>query len=123
MAKHIAEVIIETPRGKRNKYVFNPEKKLFELKKILPAGAVFPFDFGFIPSTLGEDGDPLDVLVIMDEPAFPGCLVRARLIGNIQATQKGSNANRAIRNDRLIAMAEKNLTHCKVNSLADLDEE
>ena len=57
------------------------------LKKLLPAGAVFPFDFGFIPGTKAEDGDPVDVLVIMDEPAFAGCLVRCRLIGALKAKQ------------------------------------
>ncbi|GAC1446370.1 MAG: hypothetical protein NVSMB56_04410 [Pyrinomonadaceae bacterium] len=70
--------IIETPKNCRNKYTYNAELNLFDLRKVLPAGAVFPFDFGFVPSTLGEDGDPLDVLVLMDEPAFPGCLVKAR---------------------------------------------
>jgi inorganic pyrophosphatase len=116
-------VIIETPRGSRNKYSYDPELQIFKLKKVLTLGAVFPFDFGFVPSTLGDDGDPLDVLVIMDEPAFPGCLVRARLIGNIQARQKKMGKKNSFRNDRLIAFAEKNLTHCEVNSLGNLNAE
>ena len=68
----IVRVIIETPKGSRNKYAFDQEQKAFTLKKVLPAGMAFPHDFGFVPSTLAEDGDPLDVLVLMDEPAFPG---------------------------------------------------
>ena len=56
-------VIIETPRGSRNKYKFDPESGLFRFRKVLPLGAVYPFDFGFVPSTRGGDGDPLDVLV------------------------------------------------------------
>src|SRR4051812_44035175 len=77
--------IIETPKCCRNKFKYDEEQGLFMLGSVLPAGAVFPFDFGFIPATLGEDGDPLDVLVLMDEPAFTGCLVPARLLGAIKA--------------------------------------
>src|ERR687894_835887 len=76
--------VIETPKGHRNKYKFDEERGLFLLDGVLPAGAVFPFDFGFVPSTTGGDGDPLDVLVLMDEPAFTGCLVRVRLLGVIE---------------------------------------
>jgi len=65
------QVIIETPKGSRNKYAFDPEQKVFALKKVLPAGMAFPYDFGFVPSTKAEDGDPTDVLVLMDEPACP----------------------------------------------------
>src|SRR5919202_6145584 len=80
-------VIIETPKGSRNKYDYDEELRLFKLGGVLPSGAVFPFDFGFVPATLGGDGDPLDVLVLMDEPAFTGCLVVTRLIGVIDAEQ------------------------------------
>src|SRR5690349_21240815 len=80
-------VIIETPKGSHNKYDFDPKLGLFALGGVLPEGMSFPYDFGFIPSTLGEDGDPLDVLLLMDEPAFTGCLVRSRLIGVIAAKQ------------------------------------
>ncbi|MGB7726658.1 MAG: inorganic diphosphatase, partial [Candidatus Acidiferrum sp.] len=72
----IIQVIIETPKGSRNKYAFDPDHNLFQLKKLLPAGMAFPYDFGFIPSTQAEDGDATDVLVLMDEPAFPGCLLK-----------------------------------------------
>jgi inorganic pyrophosphatase len=112
-------VIIESPKGCRNKYTFDEKIGLFRLSGILPAGAVFPFDFGFIPSTLGGDGDPLDILVLMDEPAFTGCLVPARLIGVIEAkqTEKGKTE----RNDRLIAVAANSHTHTEVRSLSDLN--
>src|SRR5258707_11207286 len=72
----IFTVVIETPRGSRNKYSFDPDKKVYMLKKVLPAGMAFPYDFGFVPSTVGGDRDPVDVLVLMDEPAFPGCVLR-----------------------------------------------
>src|SRR3979411_2447864 len=77
----LIQVIVETPKGSRNKYAFDPEQRVFELKKVLPAGMTFPYDFGFIPSTEAEDGDPMDVLVLMDEPAFPGCLLKCRVTG------------------------------------------
>ena len=78
-------VIIETPKGSGNKYKFDEEKKVFKLSKAMPVGAVFPFDFGFIPSTLAPDGDPLDILVLMDAPVFVGCLMEVRLLGVIAA--------------------------------------
>ena len=113
-------VIIETPRGSRNKYAYDVTNGLFKLKKVLPTGAVFPFDFGFIPSTLGQDGDPLDVMVLMDEPVYPGNLITARLIGVIEAEQ--SAEGRMERNDRLIAVASKCQDYQNVKELTDLDK-
>ncbi len=81
-------VVIETPRRSRNKYSYDPECDCMQLSTVLPEGMVFPYDFGFIPSTLGEDGDPLDILILMDEPVLPGCVIRARLVGAIEAKQK-----------------------------------
>jgi inorganic pyrophosphatase len=112
-------VIIETPKGSRNKFNYDEEHHLFKLGGVLPAGAVFPFDFGFIPSTLGGDGDPLDVLLLMDEPAFPGCLVPARLIAVIEAEQTERDGE-TTRNDRLIAIAADSHTHRNVRTLADI---
>src|SRR3954468_12245056 len=81
-------VIIDTPKGCRNKFAYDRKRKAYTLKTVLPAGNSFPFDFGSIAGTIGEDGDPLDILVLMDEPAFVGCLVEARVIGVIEAKQK-----------------------------------
>jgi inorganic pyrophosphatase len=85
--ENILQVVIETPKGSRNKYAFDEKKRVFGLKKVLPAGMEFPHDFGFVPSTLAEDGDPTDVLVLMDEPAFPGCALQCRIVGIIEGTQ------------------------------------
>jgi inorganic pyrophosphatase len=114
-------VVIETPKGSHNKFDFAPEHGLFKLGGVLPAGAVFPYDFGFVPGTLGEDGDPLDVLLLMDEPAFTGCLVPARLIGVIEANQTERDGE-TMRNDRLIAVAQKSYSHGDVTSLDDLND-
>ena len=113
-------VVIETPKGSRNKYAFDEKLGLFVLKGFLAVGHSFPFDFGFIPQTLGGDGDPLDVLILMDEPAFAGCLVRARLVGVIEAEQTERNG-KVERNDRLLAVASNSRVHEDVKSINDLN--
>src|SRR5688500_13414908 len=87
----LANVIIDTPKGSRNKFKFNEDKGLFKLKHVLPAGMVFPFDFGFLPNTLTEDGDPLDVLILSEAPTFAGCLIETRIIGVLEAEQTGKD--------------------------------
>jgi inorganic pyrophosphatase len=113
--------IVDTPKHSRNKYEYDGKLGLFKLGGVLPAGASFPYDFGYVPSTLGEDGDPLDVLILMDEPAFAGCLVPARLIGVIEAEQTERDGETA-RNDRLIAVAANSHAHKEVRSLDDIPE-
>ncbi len=112
-------VIIETPKGSRNKLDYEPDLGVFELAGVLPEGSVFPYDFGFIPSTLGEDGDPLDVLVFLDESVPTGCLISARLIGVIEADQTERDGQTA-RNDRLLAVATRAHTHADVKTIEDL---
>jgi len=112
-------VVIETPKGSRNKFDFDFEHESFVLGGVLPAGASFPFDFGFAPGTVGEDGDPLDVLVLMDESAFAGCLVESRLIGVIEAAQTERDGQ-TMRNDRLIAVADNSHAQRDVKNLKDL---
>ena len=114
------DIIIDTPKGSRNKYEFDERRRLLKLSGILPVGSVFPFDLGFIQDTVGGDRDPLDVLIMMDEPAFPGCVVAARLIGVIKANQK--EKVKTNRNDRLIAVATDSVTHSHVRSLNDLNK-
>ncbi|HMJ05470.1 MAG TPA: inorganic diphosphatase [Chthoniobacterales bacterium] len=112
-------VVIDTPKGSRNKFAWDEKRELFQLGGVLPVGAIFPYDFGFIPRTRGEDGDALDVLVLMDEPAFTGCLVACRLLGVIEAEQ--TEKGRTERNDRLIAVAAKSRTNEHLQSLEDLN--
>ena len=117
----LLQVIIETPKASRNKYSFDPDQEIFTLKKVLPAGMTFPYDFGFLPQTLADDGDPIDVLVLMDEPAFPGCLLRARLIGVIEGEQ--IDGKKRIRNDRLVAVAEANHRYANTKKISDLPKQ
>ncbi|HEX4039431.1 MAG TPA: inorganic diphosphatase [Acidobacteriaceae bacterium] len=119
----LLQVIVETPAGSRNKFAYDPEQRIFTLKKVLPAGMVFPWDFGFLPRTIAPDGDPIDVLLLMDEPAFPGIEVRARLIRVIEGEQvekqKGSG-KKTTRNDRLAAVAEAAHRYGNIRKLSDL---
>jgi inorganic pyrophosphatase len=85
----------------------------------MPEGMVFPYDFGFVPSTKAEDGDPLDVLVLTDEPLFSGCLVECMLIGALKAEQKEEGHKN--RNDRLIAVATQSLLYSETRTLKDLN--
>jgi len=103
-AEGLIQVIIETPKGSRNKFAYDDKQNIFSVKKVLPAGMSFPYDFGFLPRTKAPDGDPIDVLLLMDEPAFPGIAVRARLIGIIEGEQL--EGKKRSRNDRLLAVAE-----------------
>ncbi len=114
------QVIIETPKGSRNKYAFDPKQRVFELKTVLPAGMFFPYDFGFIPSTVADDGDPIDVLVLMDEPAFPGCLLKCRVIGIIEGEQT-KNKQRE-RNDRIVAIEQDNHSFADIKDIYDLGD-
>ncbi len=116
--KEVVRVIIETPKGSRNKYAFDEKERIFVLKKALPAGMAFPYDFGFVPSTLAEDGDPVDVLILMDEPAFCGCAVNCRLIGIIQGEQE--DGKKSQRNDRVVAVEKGNHDWADIRHIDDM---
>lgn len=119
--KQLLRVVIETPKGSRNKFAFNPDEHIFELKKVLPAGMTFPYDFGFVPLTEADDGDPVDVLVLMDEPAFPGCVLSCRPIGVIEGEQ-GDKKN-AERNDRIVAVEQDAHSWADIKTLEDLGKQ
>jgi inorganic pyrophosphatase len=116
-----ALVVIETPRESRNKFKFDPSLGSFRLVKVLPAGMEFPFDFGYLAGTRAQDGDPLDVLVLMDAPVPVGCLVRCRLIGVIEAEEQKTSGGSWVRNDRLIAVADESDAQRHIRTLARLD--
>jgi len=117
------DVIIETPKGSAQKYDFDPDEQLFRLKKILPSGMVFPYDFGFIPKTKGEDGDPLDVIVISEFQSVPGIIVKCRVLGGICAEQsKGRKGSKMIRNDRFLAVPKCSSIFGKFRSIEDIPE-
>src|SRR5215831_2713463 len=112
-------VVLETPNGSHNKYKYDPECAAIRLGARLAEGLAFPFDFGFFPSTRGDDGDPLDVLLFLDDPLPPGCVATARLIGALEVEQREAGKPWE-RNDRLMAVATHAHTHETVKKLADL---
>lgn len=116
---HVVHVVIETPRGSRAKLTFDPALGLFRLRKLLPAGAAFPHDFGFIPGTLGGDDDPLDVLLLGDHPGHPGVLVEARLVGVLEVEQRQGDGP-ARRNDRFLAVPVASPAHDAVRTPDDV---
>ena len=117
----LVTVVIESPKGSALKYDYEPELKRFKLNKILPAGLVFPFDFGFIPDTKGEDGDPLDVMVISEIAGFPGCLMDCRIIGGLKVNQTERDGN-TVRNDRFFAVPDVSNLFADVRSIHHLPE-
>jgi len=112
-------VVIETSRDSRTKLAYDPERGAFVVRLVLPQGMNFPFDFGFIPSTLADDGDPLDVLLLMDEPVPAGTIVPSRLIGVIEAVQTEKDGTKDT-NDRLIAVAATHELFSDVDQLSDV---
>jgi inorganic pyrophosphatase len=120
VAKGRLRVIVETPRGSRGKLTFDPELGTFELTHVLGEGLHFPCDFGFVPSTRGGDGDPLDVMVLGEARVAPGTLLSTRLIGAIQAEQRKGGKGKAERNDRLIAVECHAPAWNRVKELSDL---
>jgi inorganic pyrophosphatase len=119
--KKMLRVVIETPKGSRNKFSFDPKEHIYELKKVLPAGMTFPYDFGFVPSTEADDGDPIDVLVLKDEPAFPGCVLTCRPIGVIEGEQ--GDGKKKERNDRIIAVEQDAHSWADIKTIDDLGKQ
>jgi inorganic pyrophosphatase len=116
----LINVVIETPKGSHNKYTYDREKDFFKLTKTLPLGTTFPFDFGFVPNTLADDGDPLDILVFMESSAFTGCIIECRCIGVIEATQK-EKKEKKYRNDRIVAVANEASVYSNLDSLKEMN--
>lgn len=115
-------VVIETPKGSPNKYDYDSRYGAFRFAAVLPEGMSFSFDFGFVPSSLGDDGDPLDALVLMDAPIPVGCVLSAKLIGVIAAKQREDDGE-WVSNDRLLAVATRSRRNKHINSLDDLRPE
>lgn len=113
------EVVIDTPKGSRNKYKHDERRDVFVLHKLLPAGLPFPFDFGFVPGTRGDDGDALDVLVVHAEATFAGCRIPVRVLGVLRAEQT-EKSGETIRNDRIVAVPETEKIRPREHGLDDL---
>ena len=116
----LVHVVVETPAGSRNKFSFDPEQEVFHIKSVLPAGMTFPYEFGFIPQTKADDGDPVDVLLLMDEPGYPGVVIKTRLIGVIEGEQK--EGKKTVRNDRLVGVSDVSHEYSNIRAFKDLPD-
>lgn len=110
----IVNVAIEIPAGSKNKYEFDKDLNAFALDRVLYASVKYPYDYGFIPNTLADDGDPLDGMVIMDQPTFPGCIIPARPIGVLEMIDSGD------RDEKILCVPDKDPRYAQVKSLRDL---
>jgi inorganic pyrophosphatase len=117
----IIEVIVETPKGSRFKYKYDPKKKWFVVHKALPVGLIFPFDFGFIPDTKGDDGDPLDVLILSEFSFLHGSMIECKILGSMKAEQ--TDSKETIRNDRIFVYPDLKGFYPVYNSMEDIQEE
>src|SRR6476660_2909234 len=112
------QVVVETPRGSRAKFAYEPKLETFALTKSLLTGLTYPHDWGFVPSTNADDGDPLDIMVIHDAATFPGLVVTCRVIGILQIEQK--NKSKAERNDRLFAVPRRSHSEQAIKDVRDI---
>ncbi|MDP5339512.1 MAG: inorganic diphosphatase [Nodularia sp. (in: cyanobacteria)] len=110
----ILNVLIEIPGGSKNKYEFDKDLEAFALDRVLYSSVRYPYDYGFVPNTLADDGDPLDGMVIMDEPTFPGCVIAARPIGMLEMIDGGD------RDEKILCVPDKDPRYTHVRSLKDL---
>lgn len=110
----LINVLIEIAGGSKNKYEFDKELGALALDRVLYASVQYPFDYGFIPNTLAEDGDPLDGMVIMDEPTFPGCVIAARPVGFLEMIDGGDP------DEKILCVPDKDPRYTHVKSLKDI---
>ena len=116
--KHNVHAVIETPRGSTCKLDFEPKLGAFTLAKPLMAGLAYPYDWGFIPSTKAEDGDPLDVLVIHDAQTYPGVVLRCRPVGILEVEQRSKDGKE--RNDRVFAVPDRSPLETDLEDIRNL---
>lgn len=111
----VVNVLIEIPAGSKNKYEFDKDLQAFALDRVLYSSVHYPYDYGFIPNTLADDGDPLDGMVIIDQPTFPGCVIAARPIGMLEMIDGGD------RDEKLLCVPDKDPRFANVKSLEDIE--
>jgi inorganic pyrophosphatase len=111
-------VVVETPRGSRAKFAYDPKLKTFIFSKSLLTGLAYPHDWGFVPSTKADDGDPIDIMVIHDAATFPGIVLTCRIIGILQIEQK--KKGKVERNDRLFAVPRRSHSEQGLETVSDL---
>ncbi|MEL6902629.1 MAG: inorganic diphosphatase [Cyanobacteria bacterium J06606_4] len=112
----IVNVLIEIPAGSKNKYEFDKDLNAFALDRVLFSSVQYPYDYGFIPNTLADDGDPLDGMVMMDQPTFPGCVIAARPIGMMEMIDGGD------RDEKILCVPAEDPRFDNVKTLDDIEQ-
>lgn len=110
----LINVLIEIPAGSKNKYEYDKDMQAFALDRVLYSSVQYPYDYGFVPNTLADDGDPLDGMVIMDQPTFPGCVIAARPIGMLEMVDGGD------RDEKILCVPAKDPRYVHIKSLQDV---
>ncbi len=110
----VVNAVIEIPRGSRNKYELDKDSGYYRLDRVLYSAVHYPGDYGFIPRTLHEDGDPLDIIVVLDEPTFTGCQIHARPVGVLKMLDRGEP------DDKILAVSIADPLHSEWFDLDDL---
>jgi inorganic pyrophosphatase len=110
----LINVLIEIPAGSKNKYEFDKDLQAFALDRVLYSSVQYPYDYGFVPNTLADDGDPLDGMVLIDQPTFPGCVIAARPIGMLEMIDGGD------RDEKILCVPDKDPRYAQVKSLQDI---
>ena len=110
----ILNVLIEIPAGSKNKYEFDKDLEAFALDRVLYSSVQYPYDYGFVPNTLADDEDPLDGMVLMDQPTFPGCVIPARPIGMLEMIDGGD------RDEKILCVPDKDPRFAEVTSLKNI---
>lgn len=110
----IINVLIEIPAGSKNKYEYDKDLQAFALDRVLYSSVQYPYDYGFVPNTLADDGDPLDGMVLIDQPTFPGCVIAARPIGMLEMIDGGD------RDEKILCVPDKDPRYSQVKSLKDI---
>jgi inorganic pyrophosphatase len=112
----VLNVLIEITAGSKNKYEYDKNMQALILDRVLYASVQYPYDYGFVPNTLADDGDPLDGMVMMDQPTFPGCIIAARPIGMLEMIDGGD------RDEKILCVPVDDPRYAQVKSLKDLAE-
>lgn len=110
----LINVLVEITAGSKNKYEYDKDLQAFALDRVLYSSVQYPYDYGFVPNTLADDGDPLDGMVLMEEPTFPGCVIQARPIGMLEMIDGGD------RDEKILCVPDKDPRYAQVRSLKDL---
>ena len=110
----LINVLIEIAGGSKNKYEFDKDINAFALDRVLFSSVQYPYDYGFVPNTLADDGDPLDGMVLMDEPTFPGCVIAARPIGMLEMIDGGD------RDEKILCVPDKDPRYVGIKTLDDV---